>query len=90
MLVKSGHFFPVFSKVESLFKDGYKEITPFSFEYSNNNKIVKLLIIDKYDLKEIEGRLIKVESEQVLFLIAKGKSLAGYRLNGNNERYFLK
>jgi len=78
------------NKIGELLKEGYKEITPFSFEYSNNKTQIKLLIVDKYDLKEIEGRLFKAETEQTLFLIVKGKKRQGYRLTGNKERYFLK
>jgi len=69
---------------------GLKEIKPFDFDKANNKKIVTLIIIDKYGVKEISGRLVKVDTEEKLFLIEKGKQRKGYRLNNKDERYFLK
>ena len=74
--------------IEKLKKEGKKEIFWDSYEFSDNKKILKVYILDQYERKEIEGRLVKVESEKGLFLIAKGKSRKGLRLN-KKENYFI-
>lgn len=66
-----------------------KEVFCDSFDLSDNKKLITLIIIDKYSTKEIVGRLVKVDSESNLFLLAKGKSRSGLRLSGR-ERYFIK
>jgi len=77
-------------RIKNYLQIGLKEVKPFDFDKADNKKIVTLIIIDKYRIKEIQGRLIKVETEETLFLIQKGKQRKGYRLNNKDERYFLK
>jgi hypothetical protein len=76
-------------RINNYLQIGLKEVKPFDFDKADNKKIVTLIIIDKYGVKEISGRLVKTETEETLFLIEKRKQRKGYRLN-KKERYFLK
>tara|TARA_R100001530_G_scaffold112862_2_gene79838 strand:- start:1154 stop:1645 length:492 start_codon:yes stop_codon:yes gene_type:complete len=74
--------------IKKLKESGKIEIFKDSEKLSDNKKIIELIVIDKYETKIIFGRLVKVETENGLFLIQKGKSRKGLRLD-KDKRYFI-